>query len=104
MDCELKSDGTHRCEITFLTCVYDQRGTLANDISNHAAIGIPPDKYAEVPNRNFVFHQEISIPVRGEYYLRMGIQDNNSGKMGALEIPVAAVEKLAPARQNAAQR
>ncbi len=101
VDCELKPDGTHRCEITFLTCLYDPQGMLANDVSNHATAAIPQDKYE--PNRSFVFHQKISVPVNGEFYLRMGMQDNNSGKLGTLEIPVAAVNKLPAATASAAR-
>ncbi len=103
VDCELKPDGTHQCEITFLSCLYDPEGALANDVSSHSEVGIPPDKYAEAPNRNFVFHQEISVPAKGEYYLRMGILDNNSGKLGTIEIPVAAVSKLPTTTASAAR-
>ena len=103
VDCEAKPDGVHQCEISFLTCLYDQDGTLVNDVANHASVGIPPDRYAEAPSKNFVYHQEISVPVKGEYYLRMGIQDNNSGKIGDLEIPVAAVNKLPTAIASAAR-
>ena len=46
--------------------------------------------------RNIVYQQQISVPVKGEYYLRLGIKDGSTGRVGALELPVAAVVKLSP--------
>lgn len=45
---------------------------------------------------NFNYRQEISVPVKGEYYLRIGMRDGNSDKVGALEFPVEDVAKLPP--------
>ena len=42
------------------------------------------------------FHQEISVPVKGQYYLRTAIHDMVSDNVGAVEIPVAAVARLDP--------
>ena len=40
--------------------------------------------------------QQISVPAKGEYYLRIGIRDTASDHVGAVELPVAAVAKLPP--------
>ena len=37
------------------------------------------------------FHQEISVPVRGQYYLRTAIHDMISDRVGAVEVPIAEV-------------
>jgi len=38
--------------------------------------------------------QQISVPVKGEYYLRLGMRDIASDHVGAVELPVATVAKL----------
>lgn len=48
------------------------------------------------------FHQEVSVPVNGEYYLRTAVHDMETDHSGAVEIPVAAVAKLAPLSAPAA--
>jgi hypothetical protein len=47
-------------------------------------------------NAGMAFHQEVSVPVKGRYYLRTAIHDLNSDRVGAVEVPVAAVAKLEP--------
>lgn len=94
--CPVGSDGAHHCTITFLTCVYDANGTPLNTQTDGIKVTIPADQYAEAPHRNFVHHQQISVPVKGMYFLRMGMRDDESGKLGAVEIPVAAVASLPP--------
>jgi len=44
----------------------------------------------------------VSVPVKGEYFLRMGMRDDNNGGVGAVEAPVAAAEGLAPANSDTA--
>ena len=96
-DCEAGPNGVRQCALVFVTYVYDADGTVVNKQTNGINVGIPGDKYAAAMTRNFVYRQEISVPVKGEYYLRMGMRDDNNGGVGALETPVAALEKLTPA-------
>ena len=42
------------------------------------------------------FHQVISVPVNGNYYIRTGVHDLTTDKVGAVEIPAAVVAKLPP--------
>ena len=97
VNCSVGSDGVHHCALAFLTIVYDSDGAAMNLQSNAIGFTIPPDKFAESMNHNFAFRQEISVPVKGEYYLRIGMRDSNTDNVGALEVPVAAVAKLPPA-------
>src|SRR5580698_5667183 len=47
------------------------------------------------------FHQEISVPVKGQYFIRTAIHDMVSDRVGAVEIPVSAVARLTPLKQVA---
>ena len=97
VNCAADADGSRHCTLAFLTFVYDGDGVLVNMQTNELTFNIPPEKYAEAMNHNFVYRQEISVPVKGEYYLRIGMRDGNTDKVGALEVPVSAVARLAPA-------
>ena len=97
MNCAAGTDGLHRCALAFLTFVYDGDGNLVNMQTNDLTFNIPPEKYGDAMNHNFVYRQEISVPVKGEYYLRIGVRDGNTDNVGALEVPVTAVAKLPPA-------
>ena len=48
--------------------------------------------YSHVP-----FHQEINVPLRGDYTIRVGVHDRSANRVGTTEIPVASVMKLPPA-------
>jgi hypothetical protein len=76
--------------------VYDGDGTL--EIMQFAGLkaDLPADKYTALLQAGFRFHQEISVPAKGEYFLRIGVHDETSNKVGAVELPVAAVSKLPP--------
>jgi hypothetical protein len=37
------------------------------------------------------YSEQISVPAKGNYFLRIGVEDVFSGKVGAIEIPTDAV-------------
>jgi VWFA-related protein len=89
-------DGVYHFDVQFLTYVYDQDGNLINLADNTAHAKLTAATYAGLLQRGLPYHQEISVPVKGQYYLRIGIHDLNADRVGALEIPVASVKDLAP--------
>lgn len=90
-------DGTHHCTLEFRTFVYDNEGTLLVGQFNGINAAIPEARFASVQSGNLKYVQQISVPVKGEYYLRIGIRDDASDHVGAVELPVAQVAKLPPA-------
>lgn len=90
-------DGTHHCTLEFRTFVYDNEGTLLVGQFNGINAAIPEARFASVQSGNLKYVQQISVPVKGEYYLRIGIRDDASDHVGAVELPVAEVAKLPPA-------
>ena len=85
------SDGARHVALDFLTFVYDPSGTLINMQTNRISGNIPAQMHQKLE-----FHQQISVPVKGEYDLRIGMRDDSSDRVGALEMPVAAVANLPP--------
>ena len=87
-------DGAHHCTLEFMTFVYDSDGTRINVQVNAIGAAIPDARFASVQNGNIKYLQQISVPAKGDYYLRLGMRDISSDHIGAVELPVAAVAKL----------
>jgi VWFA-related protein len=104
VNCPTTPDGVHHCALDFLTFVYDPDGTLINMQTDGVNANFSAADYASLLNRRLTFHQQISVPAKGEFYLRLGMRDRTTDNVGALELPIAVVAKLpaAPAPPPAA--
>jgi hypothetical protein len=100
LQCEATADGAHHCSVAFLTFVYDADGVLLNQQTNGFKASFGPERYAALLRSGITYRQEVSVPVRGESFLRIGVQDLNAQRVGALELPVAAVARLKPLVQQ----
>jgi VWFA-related protein len=96
VNCAATPDGVHHCVLEFVTFVYDTDGALLNSQANGIKADIPAARYAAMLHGGIQFRQEISVPVKGEVYLRIGIHDVTTDRVGAVELPVSAVSKLPP--------
>jgi hypothetical protein len=102
LSCPLNAAGAHSCALELATFVYDRDGQLLISTSNGIRATLSPDDYDKLlgtpdkPGPGMAFHQEVSVPVKGYYYLRTAIHDLNSDRVGAVEVPVAAVAHLQP--------
>ncbi len=103
VSCAATPDGVHHCALEFLTFVYDADGKLINMQTNGINAGIPGDRFASLASRNLTYQQQISVPAKGEYYLRIGLRDATSDHVGAVELPIETVAKLPPISAQAAE-
>jgi VWFA-related protein len=94
--CDALPDGQHHCQAEFLTFVYDSDGKLVNMQMNDINASFSSEKYAVFLKKPLAYRQQVSVPVKGEYYLRLGLYDEIADNVGALELPVAAAAKLSP--------
>jgi hypothetical protein len=93
-------DGTFKVSLEFAVLVYDDQGKLYNSNTKVAgADSITAAKKATMLKSGMQFHQEISVPAKGNFYLRAGIHDRVGDAMGAVEMDVndlkAAADKAA---------
>ena len=95
--CTEAAGGAHLCRFEFASSVYNADGELLNQQSTGIQATIPADKFRSMMATRLGFHQQISVPTKGEYFLRLGVFNSTSGHLGALELPVEAVAKLTPA-------
>jgi VWFA-related protein len=79
-----------------VTCVYTADGALVNSTTLTIRGDIDDARYQSIMAGGVKFRQEISVPVKGENFLRIGVEDLATNRMGVVEIPVAMVAKLKP--------
>jgi VWFA-related protein len=102
VSCNVVADGNRHCAIEVWTFVYDSNGDKLITASNRHYSFLTAADYDKMvgspatPGTGMAFHQEISVPVKGQYYLRTAIHDMISDKVGAVEVPIGAVARLDP--------
>ena len=89
-------EGTYKADVEFLTYLYDQDGKPYTVVKNQAHANLSPTEYATLMRSGIPWHQEISVPVKGTFYLRIGVHDLTSDRVAAVEVPVATVKNLPP--------
>jgi VWFA-related protein len=86
-------DGRHTGQIEFFARLYDPDGKLLNITGKTVQLNLTADAYAAFQH-GMGAHLEISAPVKGESYLRVGIRDVTTNRIGVTEIPLSKVAKL----------
>ena len=89
----LGADRMHKGALNVSLVVYDRYGNIINREDHLAELNIKPDAYAMFQNTGVQLHAQLAVPT-GNYWLRTGIYDRGSRKVGTMEIPLAAVKPL----------
>jgi VWFA-related protein len=89
-------DGNRHADLMFRTYLYGRDGKLLNTSSRVADENLTPGLYERTLHTGVFFHQQISVPLKGEFYFRVGVHDVTADRDGAVEIPVASVKDLPP--------
>ena len=103
IDCAAAPDGEHHCALDFMTFVYDTEGTLVNSQTDGIRVSLSPAQFASLLKGHFSYRQQVSVPAQGKFYLRLGLRDATSNRVGALELPVTALAKLKPVAAGTAE-
>ena len=90
-------DGNRHVTLEFAVAVYDRDGKLMDSIDKSIQANIIPAAYAQFQQSGVPYQEEVSVPTKGEYYLRIAMRDVGADQVGAIEIPVSAVRDLPPA-------
>ncbi len=102
VSCRQEPSGNRHCSVEVWTFIYNSDGQKLITASNRLHTYMTPADYAQLLKGGMAFHQEISVPVRGQYYLRTAIHDMISDRVGAVEVPIAEVAHLDPLQAPAA--
>jgi hypothetical protein len=102
VNCRAGADGNRHCVLEMWTFVYNSNGEKVITTSNRLHTRLTPAEYNTLLAGSMAFHQQVSVPVKGKYFLRTAIHDMVSDNVGAVEVPVDAVSRLDPLKEVAA--
>jgi VWFA-related protein len=89
---DLSSDARYHGQFEYAVNVYDANdGKLVNSNVMAAKPALPAPVYQSMLTSGANLRQEIDLPSKGEYVLRIAVHDLTTDHIGALEIPVAAI-------------
>ena len=87
------ANGLHTGALNVSLVVYDRYGNVVKRQDHLIELNPKPDVYAIFQNSGVQLHFELAVP-DGNYWLRTGVYDRGSRKVGTLEIPLSAVKPL----------
>ena len=83
-------DGLRRGTLNVSLIAYDRYGNIVTRKDHVAELAITPDVWKVYQESGVQLHAEIAVP-KGQYWLRTGVFDQQSRKVGTMEIPLGAV-------------
>jgi len=90
---KLDSDGDRVGTLNVCLIVYDKYGNVAARGDYIGQLNIKPDAYKAFQIAGVQVHEEIEVP-QGQFWLRTGIYDQSTHKVGTMEIPLSSVKPL----------
>ena len=93
--------GSYTGSVRFITLAYNADGAVVNLVDQTVQLNVTPDQYQRIRG-GLHFQQIVSVPASGDFYLRLGVGDLITDRVGSLEIPVAAIKNLPPLAAPAA--
>ncbi len=87
------ADGLHKGTLNISLIVYDRYGNIISREDHLVELNIKPDAYTMFQNTGVQLHAQLAVP-KGNFWLRTGIYDRASRKVGTMEIPLTAVKPL----------
>ncbi len=88
--------GKVRADLEFVIFVFEPDGTLVNAASNTMHLNGTQEEIKQAVARGLFYHQEVSAPAKGEYFLRIVVHDLNRDRFGAVEVAISAVKNVVP--------
>jgi VWFA-related protein len=86
-------DSNYDAKLEFVAVIYDDVGQVVNSKRRLAPIELDNATYQRIIGSGRIgIDLSIAIPVKGNYFLRLGVHDVAANKVGALEIPVAEIQ------------
>jgi VWFA-related protein len=98
------ADGLYHGALEYETKVYDVEGNVMNTVTNVAHANLPAERYQALLKQGLYVRQDIDAPVKGEYFLRIGMHDITSDQVGAIEVPLASISPASSPIATAAPR
>jgi len=91
---KLDPDGNHKGKLNISLIAYDRYGNIGNRNDQVITLDIKPDVYAFFQKYGVQFNAEIQVP-KGQFWLRTGVYDQATQRVGTMEIPLSSVTSAA---------
>jgi VWFA-related protein len=85
-------NGTRKVSLQFSFDAYDLSGKLLGRSSQNVNLALTPEQYQQFIKKPLLFHQQIAL-YPGPLFLRVGVLDSTSNKVGTLELPLTVPKK-----------
>lgn len=86
------ADGIRHGAVQFVTAVYTAEGQMINSLQTTASFDLHEATYRKLLRDGLPLTQQVAVPVKGSYFLRIGVHDLGDDRVGALEIAVDQVK------------
>jgi VWFA-related protein len=94
LDLKLSPSGLHTGTLNLSLIVYDKYGQIAMRRDHLVALNIKPDAWETMQkNGGLHLHADLDVP-KGQYWLRTGIYDQSTRKVGTMEVPFSVVHPV----------
>jgi VWFA-related protein len=93
------ADGLHKGTLNLCLIVYDHYGQIASRRDHLVALNIKPDIWKIFEQTGVHLHADLDVP-RGQYWLRTGVYDQATRKVGTMEVPFSLVHPLQASAQQ----
>jgi hypothetical protein len=93
LDLKLDKNGLHNGTLNVSLIVYDRYGNIISREDHVAELNIKPDAYAVFESTGVQLHAELAVP-KGNSWLRTGVYDQGSRKVGTMEVALSSVVPL----------
>jgi hypothetical protein len=98
LNLKLDSDGLRKGTINISMIAYDRYGKIAGRQDHVVQLNLKPDVYAVFQKTGVPPHFDIELP-KGQYWLRIGVYDQASRKVGTMEVALSSVVPLQASTQ-----
>jgi hypothetical protein len=86
-------DGNYHGAFEYGIRVYNADGDeIVNSASKEARLALTPAVYQSMLKNGAVSRDEIDVPAKGDYFLRIAIHDLTSDRVGAIEVPTSSIK------------
>jgi len=86
-------DGSYHGQFEYAVIVYNNDdGKTVNSSVMAAKPNVPLSVYQSMLDSGANVRQEVAVPAKGDYILRIGVHDLTTDHVGAIEIPVSAIK------------
>jgi hypothetical protein len=90
-------DGIRRDKLNIALVVYDRYGQVVTHEEHIIELNVKPDVYPIFEKTGVQLHGAVNVP-KGDYWLRTGIYDERTHKVGTMELPLRLVKDAVAAR------